>query len=773
MKTKKMNLASFASTAAMAVVYLTCTSSTVVSSMDALEKEVAQAKGGDTIVVANGTYSDVNIKLLGAGSEGAPIVVIAEDAGKVVISGNSSLNFGGDFIEVNGFLFTDGYSDTGDVITFKVGDKVANDCRFTNNAIVDYNPSDKWYSYRWVSMKGRRNRVDHNSFVGKLNAEVVLAVDMDEEESTEPNHLIDHNYFGSRQMLGSNGGETIRVGNSTVSMIPNTGVVLEYNYFEECDGEVEILSLKASDNIARYNVFKNSSGVLAIRHGDRNWIEGNLFDGTGNASAGGVRVVGAGHTIINNVFYNLKGVRFFSALALMNAVPNSTPNRYVHVQDVDVKNNSFYDCTNIEFGTGSDNERTLPPADIRFENNAIYGNGNPAYMAKSDISEIAFKNNVIENAPAETVSGLEEGKLKITDHNGVMVASKGNAGPAVLNDFITRDETGASWYEIQSTNTHVLSGNTVTIKAAQNSLAEAVESASNGDVIILSEEGDYFNDRPVVINKYIVIKAAEGLASRPNLRYNAPRSGSIVLLADGGDLEVQGIGFDGLGLMGTAYPNSAIATTMPMVKPFGLHVDNCSFTNYFETPASCIRIYKGAFANAIKVENSLFYNCSSDGINLSNEKDDNGRYSVELLEVSNTVFFRMMAGAINVYRGGNDESTSGPTVLIDGCTFIDTDNREQGTVVRLIGAQKVSVTNCVFDNSGAGGASIRFMDRRWDDVVMENINLWNSGRIDTFWDLPVANQTSVDPKFADIEALDFTITSGSELYGKGMGASIK
>ncbi len=744
-----------------------CCSSTC--SLGSLSSQVAKAKAGDTIIVKNGTYRDVAIELCATGAEDAPIVVMAETPGEVVISGNSTLRFGGDYIVFSGFLFADGYTDSGSVVDFKVGDKVSVGCRFTNNAIVSYNPADKWKSYRWISMCGRFNRVDHNSFVGKLNAEVVLAVDMAEEESTRPNHRIDHNYFGARQNLGSNGGETIRVGNSQVSMIPDCGNILECNYFEQCNGEVEVLSLKSSDNIVRGNVFKDCSGVLAIRHGDRNWIEGNLFDGGGNASTGGVRVVGAGHTIINNVFYKLRGVRFFSALALMNAVPNSTPNRYMQVADVMVANNSFYDCTNLEIGTGSDNERTLAPERITLKNNAIYGAGNPAYLNKSSMAGCTFEGNVTsETAATKRVKGLNNGTLNIIEHEGVMVAVGGDSGAGVaeLKEFIKRDETGAKWHELQSLETRILSGTTTTIGATKNSLADAVESASNGDVIILSEAGEYHNDRTIVVDKYLVIKSAEGLASRPVLRYNSKESGSIMMIGDGGDLDINGVAFNGAIIMGYDAPNAAIATATPMIQPFGLEVDNCEFYSFYETPASCIRVYKGAFANNIKIENTLFYDCSSDAINLSNEKDDRGRYSAELVEVYNSVFFRMMAGALNVYRGGNDESTSGPTVLMKGCSFIETNNREQGSVVRLIGVQKARIDDCNFYVSGSGGASIRFEEMRWDDIEMSNINLWKSGRIDTFWGVPVKNQTNVDPKFRDIEALDFTVTA-RPILGRG------
>ncbi len=763
MKTTKLNfsLRLWALALIAGALFSSCNNS---YSLQAAAQQVAKAKAGDTIVVANGTYRDVVIELRGAGSAEAPIVVIAQTPGQVIISGNSSLRFGGDHIVFSGFLFADGYTDTGSVVDFNIDGRVSNGCRFTNNAIVAYNPADKWISYRWVSMCGRNNRVDHNSFVGKLNAEVVLAVDMAEEESTRPNHRIDHNYFGSRQNLGSNGGETIRVGNSQVSMIPDCGNILEENYFEECNGEVEVLSLKSSDNIVRNNVFKHCTGVLAIRHGDRNWIEGNLFDGGGLASTGGVRVVGAGHTIINNVFYKLRGVRFFSALALMNAVPNSTPNRYMQVADVLVKNNSFYDCTNIEIGTGSDNERTLAPERISIQNNAIYGAGNPAYLNKSSMEGCSFEGNVMaEVAPSKAIKGLGKGKLEIVEHEGVMIASanNGQAGVSELRDFIEREETGATWYEHKSLETRILSGNTISIAAEENSLVEAVESAEAGDVILLTEAGEYFNNRTIVIDKYLIIKAADELASRPELRYTSRKSGPIMMIGDGGDLNISGVDFNGAIIMGYDAPNAAIATAAPMIQPFGLEVDNCSFHSFYETPASCIRVYKGAFANNIKIENSLFYDCSSDAINLSNEKDDRGRYSAELVEVYNSVFFRMMAGALNVYRGGNDESTSGPTVLMSGCSFVETNNREQGSVVRLIGVQKARIDDCNFYVSGSGGASIRFEEMRWDDIQISNINLWESGRIDTFWGIPVKNLTHVNPKFKDVENLDFTVTAPS------------
>ena len=73
--------------------------------------------------------------------------------------------------------------------------------------------------------------------------------------------------------------------------------------------------------------------MVALRHGKRNLVENNIFVGNGKRNTGGVRVVDSDHVIRNNIFVSLAGQRFFSALGVMNAVPNSLPNRYVQLSN--------------------------------------------------------------------------------------------------------------------------------------------------------------------------------------------------------------------------------------------------------------------------------------------------------------------------------------------------------------------------------------------------------------------------------------------------------
>ena len=73
----------------------------------------------------------------------------------------------------------------------------------------------------------------------KKNMGVLLAVILDDGRSRENHHSIDHNYFGRRPVLGSNGGEIIRVGVSQHCQF-NSNTQITNNFFEQCDGETEL-----------------------------------------------------------------------------------------------------------------------------------------------------------------------------------------------------------------------------------------------------------------------------------------------------------------------------------------------------------------------------------------------------------------------------------------------------------------------------------------------------------------------------------------------------
>ena len=391
----------------------------VVADADALEKTLTSVQPGDVIVMAHGTWKDAQIVFRAVGTAEAPITLKAQTPGKVILTGQSSLRFVGRHLVADGLLFKDG-GPTGHVIAFRGdSDEEASDCRLTNSAIIDYNPP-AGESSNWVSLYGARNRVDHCRFSGKNNSSPLLVVWLN---SGLPNdHRIDRNYFGRRSFDGENGGETIRVGDSKTSLQISRTIV-EENLFEDCDGEVEIISNKSCENIYRHNTFRRNAGTLTLRHGNRCVVEGNWFFGEGKTSSGGIRIIGEDHRVINNYLANLTGERFFSALGFMAAVENSEASGYLQIKRAVVAFNTLVDCRNSVFigiGFGSRN-RNLPPQDSLFANNIIVSQSAPLFTQLLEPVRMSWLGNIVFGAD---------------------IGLPANAGLAVQDPGLRRDEAG-------------------------------------------------------------------------------------------------------------------------------------------------------------------------------------------------------------------------------------------------------------------------------------------------------------------------------------------
>lgn len=743
---------SFAKLCLIVPLLAACTQNNGTIDLNSLQSTLEKAVPGDTIYIKEGTYTNIQLQLEGHGTAGNPIVVMAQKPGSVFVEGASNLRLCGEYVEVNGICFRNGFTPKGGVIEFRNGEKTANNCRVTGCVIDHFNPDNRGEAGSWILLYGRNNRLDHNSILGKLYTGVTLAIILNSEEDRENHHSIDHNYFGERPILGSNGGETIRVGTSHHAFF-SSNTVIEDNIFYHCNGEVEVVSIKSSDNVIRNNVFLECRGILALRHGNRNLVEGNAFIGNSLPNTGGVRVVNEGHTIRNNLFYGLKGDRFFAALGLMNAVPNSLPNRYHHVKDVTLEGNRFIDCDNILFCVGKDNERTLPPFNISFcGNQFINKTGKKLYQAFDDISGFTFADNKV-NYPF------------IINQNGFQ-NDKTLSGDIDLKPFMEK-EAGASWYIPEQNQALTLSGNEMKVKAGQNTLPDALNKAQNGDILTLSEEEVYWIDNTLQIDKYIRIQADPRLKKRPVLRFNGPSGDAFITIVNGGNLEINGMAFNGEGTAGKALADGGITVKSGTITPYLLTVDNCEFFNFNESGLAAIRGSKSTFSPKVMVSNSFFHDMSGEGINFAGEKEDKGIYNVEELHIDNCIFYRLLGSALNIYRGGNDESTSGPLLLVNHCTVENVDNKEQGSAMRLIGVQQATIKNCSFANSGRGGASIRFNEMSWDKLSVSHINLYNSGRIASFWNkLGSKDITNYKPVYMDMDTHNFYQAPASPLKQK-------
>lgn len=488
-------------------------------------------------------------------------------------------------------------------------------------------------------------------------------------------------------------------------------------------------------------------GVVALRHGDRNTVNNNLFIGNGRRNTGGIRVVNAGHRIYDNLLVGLAGTRFFSALGVMDAVPNSLPNRYCQVVDVEMFRNTFVDCTNIEFGTGKDMERTLAPEKVAFTDNIIINKklAQP-YIAVDDVSGIQFKGNKVQLSKNYSAPGFITEKVKV---------------PQLPDNTVIRKDKGASWFTNQVAQSTTNAHKECNVSPGTN-LSEIVHSLEPGSIIILSK-GTYPIQRSILIDKPLTIRAADP-GNKPLIRFNGDKPDNMVTIADGGELKIENIAFDGVLEPGKALAKAGISTAFDMIQPYTLTVDGCEFQNFGEGGFFAVKGTKATFAKSVTIRNCLFRDLSGDAINYAAEKDDIGRYNADDMLIENCSFYRLLGLPINIYRGGSDESTAGPYITVRHCTFVDCCNKERGSVMRLIGPQVLTVENCNFDNSGRGGATIRLDEATWEKVRIANCNLWNSGRMVTTTAQAIQGKMyNFRPAYINAEAYDYTPVEGSEL----------
>jgi poly(beta-D-mannuronate) lyase len=353
----------------------------LVSNAAQITTAMNSAQPGDTLVMADGVWTDQHIDFAGAGTSTNPITLRAQTPGGVTLNGSSTLSISGNWLVADGLRFEGGALGAGEhVIRFKGSDGVANNSRLTNTAIINYNPASVDTRYFWVSLYGDNNRVDHNYFSGQ-NHQGVTVVDW--LDGTTNFNRIDSNYFSRPAPINpadSNGFETIRIGTSDYSL-SNANDTVENNVFERSDGEIEIISNKSGGNIYRYNTFRESSGTLTLRHGNNATVEGNFFLGENKNSSGGVRVIGEDHTIINNYFADLDG-RAGGAISISAGVPSSPLSGYYQVKDALIAHNTIVNvqeaAITFDDGLGSSG-RTLLAENVTVANNLIYSTADPLF----------------------------------------------------------------------------------------------------------------------------------------------------------------------------------------------------------------------------------------------------------------------------------------------------------------------------------------------------------------------------------------------------------
>jgi poly(beta-D-mannuronate) lyase len=684
-------------------------------------------------VLANGIWKDVEIKFSANGTDGKTIVLRAETAGEVFIEGQSYLKFGGDYLQVSGLYFRNGFTPSNALIEFKLNGKVANNCTVTNCVIDNFNQPQRDRADHWVEFWGRHNELSNCNIIGKSNSGPTVRVMLKGNENIKNYHRIVNNHFGPRPRKGGPHGETVQIGDSYTSMSPSNTIVAN-NLFDRCNGEVEVISSKTNFNEFRNNVFYKCEGSLVMRHGNYCIIDGNYFIGDDNSeNIGGIRIVNTGHWVINNYFYNIKGNNFRSALAIMNGIPKSPLNRYNQVTDVVVAYNTWVNCKSpwqFSVGTNVSQKDVLPASEIRsarpirtvVANNIIYnetGDKSPI-VAYEEVDGVLFKNNIINNQDVafEQYDGLDVnpiGMAKISENIFVPSSDlseietyKGFDFETITSDLfgnaraenswvgavckatsedpmvLGKSKYGASWYAVEQASDI----NKNSLVSNSTDLTSKIAEAQSGDVIQL-EAGNYEISSSLVIDKEITIESKDSL-NKAQIIYSGEAETPAFELHPRGNLFLKNIILTGEDVQ---YAFANLKENMSSL--YNLKVDGCEISDF----DFVLKAYKETFADEIVFANSVLKNCKN-GIELSEETNDAGDYNVEFLTVSNCLFENVECNVIDYYRGGYDESTVGGNLKVENSTFTKCGGKEEnGILLNTRGIVNVDISQNTFKNN--------------------------------------------------------------------------
>lgn len=420
--------------------------------------------GGDTLLLAEGVWNDLEIRFKSVdGSRAIPVVLKGETAGKTILKGASSVAFSGRGVVVEDLYFEDPITNRAESAiisfrtapTFNATESVVRNCRITGFNI----PINIIDECKWVSIYGVNNVVENCSFEDKAWRGTTLVIWPEPGLPSAPSHIVRNNYFTRpRYHVGTRGGKTngqeiIRIGDSNFSMT-DVRCVVENNVFENCNGEVEIVSIKSCNNTVRGNIFLGCEGTMTLRHGNGSLVENNYFDGRNVPGSGGIRIIGENHVIRNNYMQNLAGEKglvreatddaispkdapmlaananaprpapfndqsgdsYYAAISSMKGVTNTAINGYFQINNVVIEDNVAIDC---EYGLALDivNRRGQAESMInsRISDNVFVSSVVAVRVFNEPPFEnVIWKDNVFEGGEFEGITASEAGDIAAT-----------------------------------------------------------------------------------------------------------------------------------------------------------------------------------------------------------------------------------------------------------------------------------------------------------------------------------------------------------------------
>lgn len=340
---------------------------------------------GDQLVLAGSDWKDAHLKFKGQGTHEAPILIRPEHPDSVIFTGLSTVVFSGSHLIVSGLEFKNVNVAKANEVIFRLGNgknEPADHCLVTHLSMEDCGSStpEDWPRVRmWLmSIQGPANTVAHSTFANFKNFGQMIDAGNLPANALQQLHILDCQFLNRPYIDNQNGYEILQLGWSE-ERAKSSGSLIQGCTFENCDGENEIITLKASDVFVRNNVFRGCQGVLNLRECNRILVQDNLFDGNGRKNTGGLGIEGADHVIIGNIFRNLRAHKNYYFWTIMTICADgenagdSVPG-YGRAKNIFIARNLFdHNDGRIAVGVYPRKEYPLLPKNIMVRDNSFTG----------------------------------------------------------------------------------------------------------------------------------------------------------------------------------------------------------------------------------------------------------------------------------------------------------------------------------------------------------------------------------------------------------------
>ena len=400
---------------------------------------------GDVVVLKNGEWHNQTISVSAIGTEEKPVVFRAETIGKVVLTGNSTIDIGGQYVTVQGLHLKDiipppmASSSENNHLVRALGNHILiTQCAITGQG----QPTNNTSRYMWMGIYGTDNTVSRCSFVDMTHWGNMLILWQRKGGGYIGHKVEDCYFYRPRAAVDEkgekiNGQEALRIGSGDPTSLSEASCIVKNNYFFQCNADEEIISCKSSGNLFEGNVFSQCQGALSLRSGNRNVVRNNWFFGEDIQSTAGVRAMGNEHRIENNYFQRLHrwGVALTKGgLGNDSWIPVAATN-------VIVKRNIFIDCpAALAVNIGNSDTSPLPVRNNRIEDNVF---GNPfgsnfilmqLFSDPAPAAGTTLKNNTYDNGRVVGI-GATEATIRKTPI----------VRPEIPPAVISSDRYGAGW----------------------------------------------------------------------------------------------------------------------------------------------------------------------------------------------------------------------------------------------------------------------------------------------------------------------------------------